>query len=162
VKCFPAFSANSKDIRAELDSLEYYEGFVPDVVIIDYVDILGKEDDQLSERENIDRTWKMFKNLAASRHCLVVTAEQGNKQSGNATHMEAAHVTEDKRKNAHVDLKLGLNQKTEEKPQQYMRVSVILSRHADFNPTQDVTVLQQLNLAQPAMDSEFMTINIKK
>ena len=36
VRAFPAYTANPSDIRAELEDLEYSEGFIPDVIVVDY------------------------------------------------------------------------------------------------------------------------------
>ena len=154
VRCFPPFSANSDDVRVELDDLEYSEGFFPDVVVIDYIDILAPESGNFSERGNIDATWKQFKNIAASRNIQVVTADQSNKETYSRD-IQLGDTSEDKRKNAHVDLKAAMNQTKEEKEAGCMRMSVIAHRHRDFSSKREVMILQQLTIGQPLLDSEW-------
>jgi len=161
VRCFPPYSANSDDIRAELDDLEYSEGFKPDVVIIDYIDILAPESGGLSERGNIDITWKQFKNIAASRNIIVVTADQSNKETYKRD-IQLGDTSEDKRKNAHVDLKAAMNQTPEEKLIGGMRMSVIAHRHYDFSSKREVMILQQLTIGQPLLDSEWWAKKTQK
>ena len=156
VKTWPAFSANSNDIRQELEDLEFVEGFIPDVIVIDYIDILAPEDSNLSERGQIDNVWKQFKNIAATRHCLLITADQSNKASGDRTTIKATDVSEDKRKNAHVDMVVAINQTPNEKSQDVSRLGVILHRHSKFDVRRQVMCLQNLEIAQPLLDSEII------
>jgi replicative DNA helicase len=152
---YPAFSANLSEIRTAIDNLEYNEGFVPDVIVIDYADILAPEDSRLLGRERSDETWKMLKHMADSRHCLVVSASQSNRQSFDKKNVTQTDISEDIRKVAHVDMMLALNQTPEEKDAGVVRVSVIAGRDMDFNQFKSCTVLQQLSLGQVILDSDF-------
>lgn len=157
MRTFPAFSANSDDIKAELDALEYTENFIPDVIIIDYFDIQKPErGSSFSDRSIIDAIWKMGKNVADVKQCLVVTADQSNKASRMKQSVESSDTTEDKRKDAHLDVRIALNQTSREKDDMVMRVNVLFHRHRKFNPHREVYILQQLDLAQPLLDSEFV------
>ena len=159
IKTYPAFSANSDDIKRELDNIEYTDGVKIDVVIIDYIDILGPEKGyEPGSRNEIDAKWKNFKNIAATRNCVVITADQSNKQTYKRN-IELGDTSEDKRKNAHIDLKVAINQKVskevDEKEDGVMRFSVIAKRHGGFNPKKQVWVLNQLTLGQTLIDSEW-------
>jgi spore coat polysaccharide biosynthesis protein SpsF (cytidylyltransferase family) len=59
--------------------VETIDDFVPNVIVVDYADILAPENLKLEGREKHDETWKMLKNLASSRNCLVITATQSNR-----------------------------------------------------------------------------------
>lgn len=154
IKTWPAFSANSNDIRKELDDLEFVEGFIPDVIIIDYIDILSPEGGNLSERGEIDNTWKQFKNISMTRHCLLITADQSNKISGGRRSIKATDVSEDKRKNAHVDMVIAINQTDDEKESDVSRLGILLHRHSKFEIRRQVLCLQNLEISQPLLDSE--------
>ena len=154
--CFPAFSANSVDINEALNELEYTENFIVDVLIVDYIDILAPEDNNLSERGNIDCTWKKFKNIAASRNCLVITAEQSNKASNDRISIKVTDVSEDKRKNAHVDLKISLNQLSYEQKEGVTRINTLLHRHGSNQNDKQCMVLQSFELGLPMLDSEIV------
>jgi replicative DNA helicase len=161
VVAYPAFSATFDDLVADLDDLEAEEGFVPDVVCVDYFDIMAIESRDLSERGNIDRQWKRGKGLAGQRHCLVATVSQSNRESIDKISVKQENTAEDIRKLAHVDIMLGLNQVPDEKERGIMRISLLAHRHKDFSFNKDVVVLQSLELGQPFMDSEWCTMKAK-
>jgi len=156
IKAFPAYSANLSDVMRALDNLEFTEDFVPDVIIIDYADILAPEDSRLSGRDRIDETWKKLKGLAARRHCLVVTASQSSRASIEKKSVSQIDTAEDIRKLAHVDLMLSLNQTKEEKRRKYMRIGILAHRHVEFDEGIHAMVLQQLSLGQTDLGSEIM------
>ena len=151
---YPAFSASMDDIERELDNLEYMEGFIPDMIIIDYADILAITDRQLSERGRIDDIWKRLKGMAASRDCLVVTASQSNRGSIEKRSLSQKDAAEDIRKIAHVDVMIGINQTEKEKKRGEGRLGIIAHRHKYFD-TRQVRILQQLEVGIPFLDSEW-------
>ena len=153
---YPEFSANFNDIVRDLDNLEYTENFVPDVVLIDYFDILAPEDGRLSERGNIDATWKRGKNLAGTRHCFVGTVSQSSRKTFEKKKITPSDTSEDIRKLAHVEGLCSLNQTPEEKARGIMRMQALVKRHDEFDLIGEVMVLQQLSLGQPFLDSEWV------
>jgi len=156
IKTFPAFSANSEDINMELDDLEYTEGFVPDVILDDYLDIHAGEQGGAIDRGGIDTIWKNAKNIAATRHCLYVTADQSTKKARDKKRLTQIDTSEDKRKDAHLDMRIGINQLEDEKKDMVMRLNVLFHRHMGFNTKREVLVLQQLGIGQPMLDSEWL------
>lgn len=155
VMAYPAFSASFDDIEADLDSLEYQENFIPDLVCVDYFDISnpGKNTGNLSERGKADHVWKRGKGFAAERHFLMATVLQSNRPSISKKSLEQEDTSEDIRKLAHVDMLFGLNQTKEDKEDNLMRLSVIAHRHEEFNFKGEVAVLQSLALGQPLLFS---------
>lgn len=158
---YPEFSANFGNIERDLDNLEYTEGFVPDVVAVDYFDILAPEDRRLSERGNIDATWKMGKKLAGVKHCLVATVSQSTRKTFEKKRIRPTDTAEDIRKLAHSDMVFALNQRSAEKRRSIMGISVVVKRFGDFNEYRGVTVLQCLKLGQPFLDSEWEKLGEK-
>lgn len=160
VETFPAYSANSDDINQRLDELEYVEGFVPDVLLIDYLEITDdeKSTSSFSERGRVDAKWKKYKKLGSERHMAVITVEQAKAAAVDKKSLGFSDWSEDKRKNAHVDLKIGLNQHGYEADHGVMRIGMILNRHGKVIKSREVMVLQQLDIGQICLDSEFMPI----
>lgn len=158
MRSFPANSANMQDIKAELDALEYMEDFIPDVIIIDYADILKPEDArQTDERHRANETWKMMKNMSDERNVLLFTATQGNRKSIDKKSMVATDISEDIRKFAHIDMMYAISQTTQEKREGVMRISIIGLRDEDFDEDAQILVLQQRALGQILLDSELAT-----
>jgi len=151
--CYPAYSANIKTIENNLDRLEKEEDFVPDMIIIDYADILAPE--QKNEyRHQIDHTWKAGRALAQKRNCIVMTASHTNKATYSRD-INQGDVSEDARKINHVAGMWALNQSAQEKDDQIMRVKLIASRHDSFSLTREVQVLQCLNIGKPILQSKW-------
>lgn len=153
--CYPKFSANVSDIKSDIDILEADEDWIPDVIVVDYADILAPEDSRVIGRDRYDETWKMFGNLADIRRALVVTASQTNRQSFNKKNVTQIDAAEDIRKIANVDVMISLNQTPQEKRQGVMRVAVVAGRDDDFDQYRTCLVLQNLELAQVCLDSEL-------
>jgi len=156
LKAYPAFSASASDIKRDLETLENTMGFQTDVLVIDYADIIGPENARDDALTKTDTTWKMLKNLAATKHILVLTATQGNRSSDESKNVKATQVSWDIRKNDHVDVQFALSQTPEEKRAGVMRVSNTLHRWQEFDGEKFVYVLQNLKLSQVLMDSEWV------
>lgn len=149
----PTKTLKVSDINNRLQMWEWNEGFVADVVIIDYADILAPENGNKDFRHQENEKWEGMRALSLSRHCLVITATQANAASYNVRSLGMENFSEDKRKYAHVTAMYGLNQTTKEKRNGVMRVGSILMREDDFSVEDEVTVLQSLHSGKPLLDS---------
>jgi len=156
-KQYPRFSANTSDIVRDLDILERTEGFVPDIIVIDYADILRPETTGASvDTSALDDTWKSLARLAGERHALVVTASQLTRAGTDKKQVKSGDMALWIGKLAHVDVFYALNQTPEEKADGLMRVSLLAHRYADFNENDNCIILQNLSHGQVCLDSELM------
>ena len=153
VKAYPRFSATLSEIERDLDFLEYTEGFISDIIIIDYADIVRPEMMRTQTRDEINEIWMTLGGMAERRHALVFTGTQANRESDDARVLRQRHSADDIRKMAHIDKMLGLNQTPEEKREGIMRISKIADRHSDSFEDEVCTVLQQLSTGQVLLDS---------
>jgi hypothetical protein len=158
MKIFPAYSAGIKDIEKLLDILAN-TNFYPDVIIIDYLDILEYMIGSYSEIGGIDHLWKSFKRIAAERHCMVLSVDQAKTSVQEKISIEVNDWSDSKKKNAHVDGKFAINQTFQEKREQRMRIGSLLHRHRGFDPNIQAIVLQSLGLGQPYLDSEIVNMD---
>lgn len=152
---YPAYSVTISDIRRDLDELAYSDGYYPDMVILDYGDILQTESKVGTERDRISNDWKKMKGLAGERHCLWVTASQTNRVALDKDTVSQKDIAEDIRKLAHVDAMIGINQTEAEKADLITRINVLANRHRNFSAAQ-VIVLHQLSIGIPYLDSEWV------
>lgn len=155
LKAYPAFSANLEQIINDIDILEYTEGFVPDVIVIDYADILAPEDKRMDLHTRTDETWKKLKQLSELKHGLVITATQGNRKSSEKKNVVSNDTSWDISKNDHIDAQFALSQTGQEKKIGMIRVSNTLNRWKEFDENKQVIVLQNLKLSQVVLDSEL-------
>lgn len=146
LSCHPNSSINVAQISNQLDVWDAAENFVPNVVIIDYADILAPEPFAPSEyRHQQNETWKALRRLSQEHHCLVVTATQADARSYEQESLTERNFSEDKRKYGHVIGMFGLNQTREEKEQGLMRLNCLMLREGEFSVLREVKVLQCLS-----------------
>jgi len=146
----PRFEGTIDDVEAILQRQEAEEGHVPDMIVIDYADILngpGRDD-----RERLDIIWKRLAAMATKRNCIVVTASQTTRKSIERRSIKQTDIAEDIRKLAHIDVGISLNQEETERNSMVMRVGVMAHRHRE-HPGEEVFCLQSLNLGMPVMDT---------
>lgn len=153
--CYPTKSANVSTIKSILKIQQDYHGFVPDVIVIDYADILAPEMGASKEiRHRIDDTWSSIRGLAHERSCLCVTASQSTRATvGGKKDVESSDLAEDIRKLAHVSHMISLNQTKEERRAGISRIRVLANRNEEFDDEEDIVVLQNFSIGKPYIDS---------
>jgi len=142
-----------KEIKAILSVWEKQDGFTPDVIVIDYADLL--EDNTKEFRHKQNEIWKGLRGISQERHCLVITATQADAQSYEQDTLKLKNFSEDKRKYAHVTAMYGLNQDKHDREKKIglMRINEIVIREGDFSNSNEVTVLQDLSRGRPFLGS---------
>lgn len=152
---YPNDSISADGIKAVLDK-QVRKGWCPDIVVIDYADILapgkGYEGDS---RDAINSTWKRLRSLSQFYHCLVVTATQSNAASYDTKVLTKKNFSNDKRKFAHITGMIGLNCVEQEKDIGVMRLNWLDLREGSFSRSKCVHVAGSFGIARPVMFSTF-------
>lgn len=154
LSCHPNSTLSVLGMKSILQGWER-TGWVPDVIITDYADILAPMPGMTESRDQINATWKYLRSLSQSLHCLVVTATQAKATSYRAETIDRTHFSEDKRKLAHVTGMIGLNATEEEKKQGIMRLNWIALREAEFTEDFCVYTAGCLDIGNPFIRSCF-------
>lgn len=138
-----------------LDQWEREEGFVPDVIIYDYPDIMAPEplDERKEARHQTNGIWMAQRRVSLSRHCAVIAATQSDADSYDQRSLKEKNFSEDKRKYAHVTRMVVLNQTPEEKADGVIRLSQMFVRSRHYNSKKQVIVLRCLEIGRPYMGS---------
>lgn len=131
IRCYPNSTLHTSHIEETLRDWAR-DGWVADVVVIDYADILDMSYPGIEGRDRIDKTWRELRKISQIFHCLVVTATQTNRESYSADTITRRHSSEDKRKLAHVTSMYGINQTSEEKKQGVMRFNCVELRDGKY------------------------------
>jgi hypothetical protein len=131
------------------------EDWVPDVVVIDYADILAPPSYIKETREKINEVWKQLRSLSQKFHCLVLTATQSDAASYESDILKRKHFSEDKRKLAHVNGMIGINQSEDEKDEGIYRLNWVALREGDYSEKKCVHVAGCLAIGNPAICSTF-------
>lgn len=152
MRVYPASSLTIQHLR-NIVAMWARDGWVADVVVIDYADILSPSPGKGDPREKINEIWIGLRALSQTMNCLVVTATQANRASYNVKNIGMEHTSEDKRKQAHVTGVIAINQTVEEKKKQVMRLGWTALREDDYSVDSEVYIAGCLSLANPAIIS---------
>jgi len=159
IKVMPSNSMTVEMIEIELDNIMYYDDFIPDIVVIDYADILLPSI-KGEHRHQLDHIWKKLRGLAQDRDILVVTASQANRK---ALKEDAGkeHIVEDIRRLGHVSKLIALNQSEIDKQNHGIRVKLLVERDGICSDKQ-VFVLYCYEIGRPCIDSRFLNKVIRE
>lgn len=156
IRCVPAYVVSVSEIEQEAKQFAK-DGWVPDVIVIDYVDLVAPEPHtkQQDLRHQINASWAVLRRISLELNCLVCTATQAAASSYDAKTIRKKDFSEDKRKNAHISGLIGLNQTAEEKLLGVYRVNWIFLRDGRWADTQVCYVAGELAIASPCIISAF-------
>lgn len=102
IKSFPSGSLTIAQLEAYLDGMERFEGLTPDVVLLDYPDLM--ELDTKNLRIELGSVLQKFRGMAQRRNFAAIAVSQGNRESETATTVSTAQIAEDISKLATADL----------------------------------------------------------
>lgn len=155
LRWYPVDGISIEGVRAALDNDEN-NGWVPDVVVIDYADNLAPVHSKTDRRDQINDTWMRMRKLSQERHILLITATQVSARAyENCWVLERKHFADDNRKFNHVTGMLGINQTSAEKAQQVQRLNWVALREGNFSAQRVCWIASCLALARPAVLSHF-------
>lgn len=153
--CYPSRSANLHMIRKKIYEYGSKQQYFPDVVIIDYLDILKPEPNApRDKRDVIDDTWSTARGLALEINGIVVTVSQSNRATFSKN-VDEEGVAEDIRKLAHVTHMVALNQTRDEKKANIMRLGMVVGRSEEFHIEEEVAVAYQYGIGKAYLDSRW-------
>lgn len=154
VSVHPKYTLTYDLMMRDLETLHTKDNWFPDILMLDYIDILGidsKHDDFRLE----DEKWKLLAKVAGATNTLMITVTQANKAGHTAENLDSTHQGGFYGKNRHVNLMVGLNQNSEEKENGIMRFGITEARSQPFIQGKSCYVLQDLATGQSYLDSYY-------
>lgn len=149
IKEFPTATLSVEQLYLYIDSLERQKGFKPDVLILDYADLMKLDTQAL--RIDTGRLYREIRGLGVSKDIAVVTATQGNRDSDSAKLVGSTNVSEDWSKIGTGDIVITYSQTPEEKLMGLARLFVAKSRDSS---DRFVTMISQCyDIGQFCVDS---------
>lgn len=93
IKRMPENRTNINTIRSFLQQLEQSSGFIPDFIIIDYVDIMGSTQ-ALTDNMFINQkyTTEEIRSLGFDYNCIMISASQLGRSAHEADKLSQAHI----------------------------------------------------------------------
>lgn len=153
---YAANEASVITLRNDIDR-QCQAGWVPDLVIADYADIMGPMpgSDRYESRDQINETWKALRALSQSYDCLLATATQAAATSYDANRITNKNFSNDKRKWAHITAAIGIAATDTEKRRGIYRMNWIMQRAADAGVAQQLICAPCFPLANPCVECCF-------
>lgn len=96
VRGFPSGMLTIDQLRATLDNLEATERFIPDILIVDYPELMKL--DSKNFRIDIGRTHVDLRGLAQERNVALIHVSQANTEGFSAKRLQVKHMAEDRSK----------------------------------------------------------------
>lgn len=154
LSCHENGTLSADDIQSILDDWAR-QAWRPDVICIDYADIMAPPAGVRDTLDQIDGTWRALRRLSQRAHALVLTATQAKATAytARAKTQGRQHFSGRKTKNAEVEAMLGLNQTADEKDKGVWRLNWIVNRGMPYSDAAWVTVAGCLAIGCPVLVS---------
>jgi len=123
-----SIEASVYELRAYLKTLELRKKFRPDLIIVDYADLLRPHRALRERRWELSETLRGLRQLACEYECPVITGSQVNKDGFDAEVLSMRHIAEASDKAAIADIILGLCQTYYERRRGRLRALIIKNR----------------------------------
>jgi len=152
IKCAGAHVISAGEIERDVRDFSE-EGWVPDVVALDYADLLAPEPltAKMDYRHQVNASWEILRRIGLDYHCLLLTATQIAARGYDAWVLRKKDFSEDKRKNAHVTGMCGINQTPDEKDRGIYRLNWPLLRGGRWTEQKVLWTAGCLELACPCI-----------
>lgn len=148
----PSYTTTWADIENLYNNLVHYQNWMPDVIVVDYFDILGgKEQDY---RQRLNEIWLGGRKLALDKNVHVATVSQSNATGNEGKEITLDSIAEDQRKKTHVSVMYGLWAADQQRQDGYVFVKRLLGRGKP-RTYDKVVVLQNLDCGIFCLDSRL-------
>lgn len=157
VETWPTQTLTVPMLMRRLKDMQVYQNFTPDVIVLDYADIMRAVNTRQDKRDQINEIWAGLRGVAQDREVLIATASQtGRGTVTGARDADDSDMAEDIRKLAHVTKNLVINQTPEEKAIGIYRISNNTTRDEASAITQLVCT-SRLAIGEPMLDCRLLS-----
>lgn len=157
IKEFPAGNANVNTIRAYLIQLRLHKAFKPDIIIVDYLELLRPNRQIDAEYMAQQRIADELRGLAMEYNALIWCATQCNRSSKKVEIITDAELGDSYGKIRPADFAISLNQTQEEYDKGMMRIYVMKARDSKQNYVVPILIdYQTLRMQEPNSHEETL------
>jgi len=153
IKEFPSGMLSLQALIAYLDMLEADDGFIPDLLLLDYPDLMKLSGGIEHKRQALGQLFVDLRGVAGERNIGLATVTQGNRKFVESTRPDETMVAEDWSKIATADTIIIQQKKEREAALGMARLFVAKSRNGPDKIT--VAITQNLAAGQYCVQSAF-------
>lgn len=149
IKQFPTRQLTIPMLKGYLDLLDSAHGFVPDLLLLDYADIMhvDPKDYRIGTRGNYEH----LRGIGVERDMAVATVTQSNREGAKATELRETHVGEDYSKLQTADTAIYYNQTQDES--RYGLARLVVGKARNEQAHQTIFISQNYATGQFCRDS---------
>ena len=154
--CGVSKSMTVKDIRSMLINMEQFDGFVPDVIILDRPLLLRYGGSGADDWKAVGDVFAELRGLATETQSCIVASSHTNRGGYSANALDHNHTGKSIEILENVTCAVGLMSTAEERERGIMRAKQLVTRDGRVISDQAI-ILQALDLALPHTDSRMLS-----
>ena len=153
---YPNSTLTMTEVDNKLALWEREDGFVADLIVLDYMDIMIAEE-KSDPRNQENEKWKSARGLSQKRRALIIAGTQTDADSYKKDRVGKSNFSEDKRKYGHVTAMIGMNSDKDDREKNIglLRLNKIVIREGACVSDDEVYLLQNLRRGQPCIQSFY-------
>lgn len=152
---YPTDRLSPAQIETLMDGWAKYDDFVPDIILIDYLDILTVENKLRDNRETVkNMAAKGLRTVAIKYNVCLVTATQSDTAGFDQKTLNMKNFRDESKILTHFTCLIGINQTPEEKEKGMVRLNKIMSRDEEAS-SQQLKATQNFYRGRPLLQSWF-------
>ncbi|MCL2103607.1 MAG: hypothetical protein FWH21_00910 [Kiritimatiellaeota bacterium] len=146
-----------------LDTLDAQYGFVPSVLIIDYVDLMKQEEGRRSDKDHdgMRRLWETLRDISKRRDILVLTVTQLNRAGFSQESATLENLGRTKTGADNCTAFFAINQTFDEHRMGLFRLSKLVAREGHYDPEHQALCYSRLAVQNPFALSAFVYKRVK-
>lgn len=152
IKEFPTGQLTIPQLKSYLDNLEATQKFTPDLLVVDYPDLMKL--DKTNLRLSIDETYKELRGIAVERNTALAIVSQSHRSAAKSKVIDSSNVAEAYSKIAHADCVVTLTSTEAEKKLGLARLYVSAGRNDADGVT--IVISQNYNTGTFVVDQTLM------
>lgn len=149
IKEFPTGTLSVDGLKTYLDNLEAYHKFVPDIILLDYLDLMSIDVERM--RIDLGQTAIQLRGIAGERNIAMVTVAQTNKAGEGQQILTRKHLAEDFSKVRVADYLITYSATPQEREKGLARLFIDKARNAKEGSL--VLISQNYDLGQFCLQS---------
>ena len=158
IKEYPTGTATVQTLRSHIEKLSL-KGFIPQVLIIDYADIMRSSRQYDSMRHELKKVYEDLRNLAMEKSMPIWTASQSNRDSANSDIVGLENMSESYGKAQVADVVISISRKPAEKSEGFGRMYIAKNRAGRDGivfPIKLNTAMSRFSILENSEEMSFM------
>lgn len=158
IKEYPTGTATVQTLRSHIEKLSL-KGFIPQVLIIDYADIMRSSRQYDSMRHELKKVYEDLRNLAMEKAMPIWTASQSNRDSANSDIVGLENMSESYGKAQVADVVISISRKPAEKSEGFGRLYIAKNRAGRDGivfPVKLNTAMSRFSILENSEEMSFM------